>query len=299
MKRFLQKHILCVLLGMLIISLPAKGASQNHDETARQLKEYADQSYDKENFAEALEFYLYAYEKSLKEGDKDITLRCLGNMGNSFMNMGNTRRAIFYYKECYKMAKKLGMKDIEFNSLNNIVFVYCRESMAAEARPYLIMLEKMEFKGHDLYSLYLEYDRGLLHKAEGKYSQARQCYDRVRRRLKPNDLAMRITLDVEEADILMYEGKYENSLSIYKDVLDKANKTKDMYVASYCYDKISKVYEHMGDSGRASAYHIAYVDIKDTAFNQRRFDEAHYKVSEYERLTSERNINELKSVRRR
>lgn len=294
MIRFLPKYVLCVIMGMLIMSLPVKGAWQNHDETAQQLKEYADQSYDKENFAEALEFYLYAYEKSLKEGNREITLRCLGNMGNSFMNMGNTGRAIYYYKECYKMAKKLGMKDIEFNSLNNLVFTYCRKGMVAEARYYLLRLEGMGLKGNELYRISLDYNRGLLYKTEGNYAKARHSYTNVRKRLKPTDSDMKITLDVEEADILMHEKKYENSLRIYKDVLYKANKTKDMYVASYCYDNISKVYALMGDSGRSSAYHIAYMDIKDTAFNQRRFDEAHDKVNEYERMVSARSINELK-----
>ena len=275
---------------LIAASLDSYASSQDQGETAQQLKERGDTCYNREDFPEALEFYLYALEKARKEGRGDISVACTNSMGNIFLNMGNYMRAVYYYKKCCREAHKLGMKRREWIVASNLVFAYCKMGDAKQARQALQAIRKIDVPRDNAYMFHYYYSWGFIYKLEQKYGLARQNYAKASHYAAKDPYSDNVTLEFEEGEILMLEGKYNKSAAVFNDVLQKAVQAKDPFVISHCYEMLSKVYQYKGDRGLSNAYHTDFLSLKDSAFNQGQMNKATDKVSNYEEEVNSQHI---------
>ena len=276
-------------------SLSSYASSQDQGESAQQLRERGDTCYNHEDFPEALEFYLYALERARKEGRGDISVACTNSMGNIFLNMGNYLRAVYYYKRSCQEARKLGMKRKEWVIACNLVFAYCRMGDANQARAAFRNMRQIDVSRDNAYMFHYYYFWGLIYKLEQKLTLARQNFAKASRYVARDLYSDNVTLEFEEGEILMLEGKYKKSASVFNDVLKKAVQAKDPFVISHCYEMLSRVYQYKGDRGLANAYHIDFLNLKDSAFNQGQMNTITDKVSNYEEAVNSQHILYLKN----
>jgi tetratricopeptide (TPR) repeat protein len=102
------------------------------------------------DFKGAIEYYRKTLDLAKEIGDKSAQARSCGNIGNSYLRLGQTADAEFYLNECLKYAVETGDSDLEascWGNLNSVYKIYKDpKKISISSKKEWILLEQSEKK---------------------------------------------------------------------------------------------------------------------------------------------------------
>lgn len=212
-------------------------------------------------------------------------------------NEANYNKALEYHQRALDIYQKLEKKSEEGKSLQNIANVYSRLATNQFVAKYgeewedsLIKLTSKAIlssfeKSIDYYNKSLEIFKATKDEAQisivdinqgATYSWARD-WNRANRYLgEALELARKLNLPYEKANALFSLGESNlnqgNTIQAESYFLECAKMAKDLEIKDterYCYEKLSKLYEQIGEVQKALTYNKLSVKIKDEIFNEK------------------------------
>ncbi|MBI9053034.1 MAG: tetratricopeptide repeat protein [Bacteroidales bacterium] len=212
------------------------------------------------NDIEKYSLALFYYEKAISVYEKfDNTERIAAiyqNIGVLHYNWGNLDQSIIFYQKSLKIYEKLKDKRCIAISLSNI---------------------------------------GLVYEENKRYSKAREYYEK--------SLLMFEEVDNQQALVYIFYNlgsiyrnldSYNKSIEYFNKGLSLSQKIKMKDYISYNYEALSGVYEVIGKNKKALNYYKDYIDVKDSIFDEERFNQIAELEAKFQNAQHQKEIEFLR-----
>lgn len=227
-------------------------------------------------YIEAFEFYIAMVD--LGKSTKHCRSVSLGynNIGNIYEYFGDYERAYHYYIKSYETA--IGSSDsyMRAASLLNLVNITSILGRNQEAVKYYDLLEKESLHSPQETSYWRNLSKVSLLMAEKDFSKSIEKAKEVETIANDNDFSEDLKyLPIEKiADSYYKMGQLDSSLFYANKIIYNPNSLKafpDILINTY--KTILHVYEAKGLSDSINKYKILYVNLSDSIYNRREFNE--------------------------
>ena len=256
----------------------------------------------------ALEQYQKALNTFEKINHQEGIANSCNGIGNVYANLSqstlavkeneaNYKKGLEYYQRALKLFQALGRKSQEGKSLQNIANIYSRLATNQFVAKYgedwedsLIKLTSKTIltsfeKSIDFYNNSLELFKETEDQSQianvninlgATYSWVRD-WNRANKYLNEGlELARKLNLPYEKANALFSLGescfKQKNTAQSEVYFLECAKLAKDLEIKDterFCYERLSKLYEQIGEVQKALSYHKMSVKLKDEIFTEK------------------------------
>ncbi|NPA46216.1 MAG: tetratricopeptide repeat protein [Chlorobi bacterium] len=167
-----------------------------------------------------MESYLAAYRDSVKPDE--IVASMYGNLGTSWMQMGNYEKAIQYYLKLRDMAEQLKNDKLTGIAYYNLGYLYLELEQPEKARTYLEKGLQHAKKANDLYYLSHMHERlGAMYESLDQHQKALEHYSRALKLYELRKDLPFIALAKENiAAIYLNMGQPEKAIPYAREALD-------------------------------------------------------------------------------
>ena len=236
-------------------------------------------------YVEAFEFYVAMVDlgKQIKH-NRSISLG-YNNIGNIYEYFGDYERAYHYYKRSYETATRSSDSYMRAASLLNLVNITSILGRNQDANKYFNLLEKESLHSPEETSFWRELSKVSLLMAEKEFSKSIEKAKEVESIANDNDFREDLKyLPIEKIAASYYNLDNLDSAIYYANkIINNPNSLKafpDILINSY--KTLLNVYEKKGSEDSINKYKILYVNLSDSIYNRREFNEILELFNNYE-----------------
>ena len=249
-------------------------------------------------YIEALQFYTLAIEQAEKVGADGTKLSCLNNIGSVYALFGDYERAAHYYEQAYDIAVR--RKDDALLSILsiNLVKIYSQLNDTRKAKEFLHLQMTYPQKNKFANQYYILRNQGIIAKAEKNYKLADSFFQQAAETVRQHNLEKDDLSDVliETGDMKLQQGKTRQATDLFKEAASVAIKGNYLFQLENAYQKLANSYKIMNVKDSAEHYQSLFVDLSDSIFNQRMFNNAKNDLFKYEDRVNDEHIGILENT---
>lgn len=259
------------------------------------------------NYEKAIEYYLQAAKIYENEDDKIMLGRAYTNIGNVYVYLKNHVESMKYFQNSLKL--KYAANDttsifIDYMNIGN-EFVVMKNYDEAERyyKRSIASYNPNASRALNNYA-YVVNNLGELYMYKSDYIQATVYFEKalaLAEELGEKQMIGLILVNMGYVQTMQYQ--FPKALNSLNRAVAICAEIKSLDGLKECYNKLSIMYERMGNASQALVYYKLYTDYKDTVFNQNNIAqlnqlEAQYQSEKKEQaialLTKDKTISELK-----
>ncbi|MDP3462737.1 MAG: tetratricopeptide repeat protein, partial [Bacteroidales bacterium] len=218
------------------------------------------------NLKEAYENYLHALEFYEKTGEEKNEAIVLNNLGLINQGLGEMHKSIDFLKKAIEINQELGQNIHLCMSYSNLGISYKELNMCNEALAALDSSLKLAFDNN----LYKDQARAYLNIANifmkmSEFDKAEESYLKSLKLCQENEIQYGIMLNYYALGSLYYTTKhFLKAEEMLNRALEIANETNTLRMVKDIYNRLSEVYEKMGQTDKALDFSRQYNKLNDS-----------------------------------
>lgn len=235
------------------------------------------------NLPMALEFFERALDmqSSLKSGDMKTTI--LINMGLLYSDLNNNKKAIQILERALKICEATDILDLKGTIYVNLSSSYSEEGDIDKALPYankaLALFRELDY--HRGIPLVLSLIGNIRHE-KNDYLEALANYEEAYTILKEQQNNNDLSELLSNLSSLSYDmGNYQNALSQAKESLKLSRESKNLESEQAALFSLQQCYAKLGNNNAAYQNLLAFIDVKDSLFNEEKLREVNQVEMKY------------------
>lgn len=251
--------------------------------------------YDGGNYANALNFYLKGLKISESTDEKPFIGVFYKNMGNVYCMFQDYEKGLSLYVKGLKLARGQYDDDTAYKILQNLTGVNINLGNVADARKYYEEAQRTRHEVTDVSRFMDEYTLALIVRDEGHAMQSIRMFRKLAAKARDMNIGARYECSAYEEISLTYNSLHQTDstityLGLCRDLAERSGLIHE-FVETL--NKLSSLHEERGETGLAMKYRTRYWHVRDSVYNQRKFDAAKNQQFLYEMEKTEREIARL------
>lgn len=250
---------------------------------------------DSQRYIEALEFYTKGYQAARAADDKEMMMRCLGNIGNVYAHFEDYKRARAYFDRVYRLALETDSRPNQVKVLINITTAAALAGETEEAKESFRKLKLVDPGSDPVLRYHTQRLQGLIAAAEGNPSGAlyyhRLACNTIRQENIDSTQLAHELLNIGRTFMELHQN--DSAQAAFNRSLEISTKINNGEALMSNYAYLAQLARQRGDSIGDMRYSSLSKHMADSLFNRREFNNARNKLVEYEEMLQTTQINDL------
>lgn len=285
-------------LVLYMVAAERKHDAPDAEEKMQWVRAYlgaGDVYYESGNYANALSFYL----KGLKISESGKEQPCIAvfykNMGNVYCMFQDYEKGLSIYRQGLKLARQQHDDDTAYKILQNLTGVCMNLNMVKEARQYYEEAQRTRHEVTEVSRFMDQFTLALILRGEGQHTESIRRFKQLAAEAAKRGVGARYECSAYEEIYKTYHELHQadSTLLYLTRCKDLAEASGLLHEFVETLDQLSALYEQRGDKAMAFKFRARYWQVKDSVYNQRKFDAAKNQQFLYEMEKTEREIARL------
>lgn len=253
---------------------------------------------DKGNYPQALSMYVKGLKLSETIPDNPLTAIFYQNMGNVYYIFNDYEKAIHLYLRA--LDNKNAEKKIVYGLLMNLITAYIETNDVKKARKTYERAIDMKYKGTAVDTFLAGFAHAMIIDMEGNHSQGMNEYATIAEFASKSGIDPRFECTVYQqmANSLLARNDYDAAGIFLNKEIDMATQSGRLHLFVDGLKQLAMIYGKQGNRDMELKMKERYFDLKDSIFNEDRFNREKnqlylYEVDKYSRRIDEINREKL------
>ena len=222
------------------------------------------------NYTKALEYYLKSLKISEERGDKKSMEACYSNIGLIYSNQHDYKNALDFHLKALKLCEEIGFKQGMATCYGNIGIVYGYKLDHEKALDYMLKSLKISEEIGDKNGIGSCYTNiGALYMDKADYPKALEYNLKSLKVRKESDDKQGLGLCYNiMAELHNKLENYTKAIMYCDSTIRIAKEILDIDIEREAYQNLSAAYSKIGKYKEAYNYHVKYMAITDSIFNE-------------------------------
>lgn len=289
-----MKHFFLLIhlfFAVLIVPASAMTPTEEADSLALLGQQYNDQY----RYLDALEVLTQAVEKAEACGNGNVYLRSLLYIANIHRLFDDQEQAIHYYSQCYDKAKELGDRNIMTQAGYNKLICLCTLGDAEQAQSWYNQVGDPQLEDPLLSRFFGYLQQGQLAKAKKDYHAAIYYFNEALQFAENHELGNHYSVpQMGQIGTLEEQlGNDEKAIEWYLRCLEGSRQGSYLPSLASTYEHLSAIYRKLNNDSASMRYQRLYVQLTDSLFSEREFNNKRSRIADYETRTNLLKIDSL------
>lgn len=280
---------------LYMVEIRRKHASPSPEELRLMLRAHlgaGDIYYAGGNYANALSFYLNGLKLTESSEEKPYIGVFYKNMGNVYCMFQDYEKGMSLYEKGLKLARSQHDDDTAYKILQNLTGVNINLGNVRNARRYYEEAQRAPHVSNPVSSFMDRYTLALIVRDEGHPHESIEMFRKLAAEAREQHLGARYECSAYEEMSLTWHSLHQNdSTMLYlgrcRELAEKSGLIHEFVETLH---KLSSLCEQRGETSLAMKYRTRYWQVRDSVYNQRKFDAAKNQQFLYEIEKTEREI---------
>ena len=246
-------------------------------------------------FLESLEFASLGLQAANNAGDRELTMKFLGNIGNLHAIFDDFDRAISYYRRGYRISLEKKLAKSQYQFLMSLSNAYLATGNIIAARECFQKMQLIDYRDINMSKFYNDYLQGNLAAASGEHDLSRFFHKKALATAIADSLPAE-TLINENWEIgksFLHTSKPDSAGHYFDIALEIALKNDQNGQLPKIYKSMASLAEMNGDSAAYTKYRRLEQEIVDNVFNPIGYNSKRNQLLEYEEMVKDDTIEGL------
>lgn len=246
-------------------------------------------------YNEGIDFCKQAISEGEKQGNQEVVLASLNNIGYMYGMFKNYRQAIPYFERALKLAQTIKDENTTSTVLVNLVQSYARLGNVAKAKEYYARQLRHPLQNRKVDAYARLFNKAELEQVQGQFSAATSTLHQVLDTVKRHNLMADLQLETLLALGSNYSrGQEPDSAIVYLNhAAGLAEQLGDLISQQDASKQLYQLYKEKGNDEASRLMLSHYLSLTDSLAKSNEYDKASSSIQQYEEMKNGQQIEML------